>query len=360
MTLSDGPRVSAARYSLLIGVSVRLSIGVDESPHCGSLKRPLNGEHTMKRLTIAPFLMACVSMIQAQTSTQVVSQDVTQDESITFTSQDTLQVVNSNITAVVIDGVQTTANLGTLSLNTAALTSGDLQTGATFGTGGMFSIVAPGYVNYTGTFTSAAWTVLVLADGSVYYNLQGALVSSQGSSNFICTTDVLPVGTTFSTSETLDNCSFGGILSALNPGSSGAAGCGLGSPTQRPPLPRASTIQSLVTSGGGINGTGSGNTGGSMCVPLNLPEGVWVTDATLTFSGKYGSGAACSLFSGSTKLDYMVGQGTSIDVPYVRLILNGVTPAGSTGVSVLCTNPDGETSPWTLRIIAMQAATSRP
>jgi hypothetical protein len=318
----------------------------------------------MKRLRIAMFLMACVSVMQAQTLTYVVSQDVTQDEAITFTSQNTLQVVNASITAVVIDGVQTTANLGTMSLNTAILTSGDSQTGAMFGTGGTFSIVAPGYVNYTGTFTSAVWTVPVLADGSIFYNLQGALVSSQGSSNFICTTDVLPVGTTFSSSETLDNCSFGASLSDLNPGSSQSASCGLGSTTQRPTVPRSenvsNTVQSLVRSGAGINGPGPGNTGGSMCVPLNLPEGVWSTTATLTFSGVYGSGAACTLFSGSTKLDYMVGQGTSINVPYVRLILTGVTPATSTGVSVLCTNPNGKTSPWTLKIIAMQATASEP
>jgi hypothetical protein len=322
----------------------------------------------MKRLTIALFLMAFVSTMQAQTLTQVVSQG----SDITFTP-DTLQVVNSPITAVLIDGVQTTANLGTISLNTAALISGDLQTGSTFGAGGTFSIVAPGFVNYTGTFTSAAWAVAVWADSSVSYNLSGSLTSSQGSSNFICTTVDLSVGTTFSGSETLDNCSFGGTLSALNPGSSQSASCGLGSTTQRSPFPRSgnvSKIQSLVTSGASINGTGPGNAGGSMCVPLSLPEGVWATTATLTFSGEnltkasgqgvYGSGAACSLFSGSTKLDYMVGQGTNIDVPYVRLILSGVTPARSTGVSVLCTNPNGETSPWTLKIIAMQATASGP
>jgi hypothetical protein len=323
----------------------------------------------MKRLTIALFLMACVSMMHAQTLTQVVSQGA----DIIFPSN-TLQVVNSPITAVLIDGVQTTANLGTISLNTAALASGDLPTGATFGAGGTFSIVAPGYVNYTGTFTSAAWTLAVWADSSVSYNLSGSLTSSQGSSNFICTTVDLPVGTTFSGSETVDNCSFGGTLSALNPGSSQSAGFGSGSTTQRSTFPRSenvSKIQSLVTSGAGINGTGAaGNTGGAMCVRLNLPEGVWATTATLTFSGEkltmasgqglYGSGAACSLFSGSTKLDYMVGQGTNIDVPYVRLILSGVTPARSTGVSVLCTNPNGETSPWTLKIIAMQASASGP
>jgi hypothetical protein len=322
----------------------------------------------MKRLTITLFLMACVSMMQAQTLTDVVSQGA----NITFTS-DTLGVVNSPITAVLINDVQTTANLGTVSLNTAALTSGDLLTGATFGAGGTFSIVAPGYVNYTATFTSAAWNVIVWADSSVSYDLSGSLTSSQGSSNLICTTVDLPVGTTFSGSETLDNCSFGGTLSALNPGKSQSASCGLGSTTQRSTLARSeiiSKIQSLVTSGAGINGTGPGNTGGSMCVPLSLPEGVWATTATLTFSGEnltmapgqgvYGSGAACSLFSGSTKLDYMVGQGTNTDVPYVRLILTGVTPARSTGVSVLCTNPNGGTSPWTLKIIAMQAAASGP
>lgn len=319
----------------------------------------------MKGFITALFLMACVSMMQAQTLTltQVVSQDVTQDQAITFTAENTLQVVNFPITAVVIDGVQTTANLGTISLNTAALFSGDLQTGAMFG-GGTFSIVAPGYVNYTGTFTSAPWTVLVWADSSVSYNLSGSLASSQGSSNFICTTDVLPVGTTFSASEILDNCSFGGTLSDLNPGSSQSASCRLSSATQRPILPRSendsNTIQSLVRSGAGISGTGPGNTGGSMCVPLTLPEGVWGATATLTFSGKYGAGAACTLFSGSTKLDYIVGQGTNTAVPYVRLILSGVTPAGSTGVSVLCTNPNGKTSPWTLKIIAMQAAASGP
>ena len=78
-----------------------------------------------------------------------------------------------------------TGNLGTLSLSTGALLSGDLQQGAVFGPpeptlGGSFVITGngtggiPNGVIFNGTFHGpATWTLITLANGTHNYTLSG-------------------------------------------------------------------------------------------------------------------------------------------------------------------------------------------
>jgi hypothetical protein len=79
------------------------------------------------------------------------------------------------------------SNLGSLTFSTGALTSGDLQTGATFATGGSFVITGngtngvPNGVVFSGTFSGpVTWTMTPLANGTHNYTLSGGLVSSTG------------------------------------------------------------------------------------------------------------------------------------------------------------------------------------
>lgn len=89
----------------------------------------------------------------------------------------TLSII-SGLTAVPLKG-----DLGTLSFTTGAVSSGNLQTGATFASGGAFSIDSTTMGNlFTGSFDCSAsactWTLLTLADGTHQYTLQGAISGS--------------------------------------------------------------------------------------------------------------------------------------------------------------------------------------
>src|SRR6476660_3177510 len=73
-------------------------------------------------------------------------------------------------------GLITGNNLGTLTLTTGALASGDLQNGGTFAAGGSFTITGngsnglPNGVIFDGTFSSpASWTLVTLPDGTHNY-----------------------------------------------------------------------------------------------------------------------------------------------------------------------------------------------
>lgn len=78
------------------------------------------------------------------------------------------------------------ANLGTVSFSTGAFASGDAQMGGTLAAGGTFTITGngtsglPNGVIFSGSFTSATWTMETLADGTHNYILTGALVSPTG------------------------------------------------------------------------------------------------------------------------------------------------------------------------------------
>jgi hypothetical protein len=75
-----------------------------------------------------------------------------------------------------------TGNLGTLTFSTGALTSGSLQMGGTFASGGTFTISGngtsglPNGVIFTGSFSGpVTWTLVTLGNGTHNYTLTGAL-----------------------------------------------------------------------------------------------------------------------------------------------------------------------------------------
>ena len=78
-----------------------------------------------------------------------------------------------------------TGNLGTVTLTTGALASGDLQNGGTFAAGGSFTITGngtngvPNGVIFDGSFSGpTAWTLVTLPDGTHNYTLSGVLSGS--------------------------------------------------------------------------------------------------------------------------------------------------------------------------------------
>ena len=78
------------------------------------------------------------------------------------------------------------SNLGSVSFTTGAFTSGDAQMGGTLAAGGTFTITGngtngvPNGVLFSGTFTSASWNLVTLANGTHNYTLTGALAGSGG------------------------------------------------------------------------------------------------------------------------------------------------------------------------------------
>jgi hypothetical protein len=79
------------------------------------------------------------------------------------------------------------SDLGSLTFSTGALTSGNLQTGATFAAGGSFVITGsgtdgvPNGVIFSGTFSSpVSWNLVTLGNGTHNYTLSGGLVSATG------------------------------------------------------------------------------------------------------------------------------------------------------------------------------------
>jgi PEP-CTERM motif len=84
-------------------------------------------------------------------------------------------------------GLITGSNLGSVTFNTGALESGgSLQMGGTFASGGSFTITGngsngvPNGVMFSGTFSSATWTLVTLANGTHNYTLTGVLTGSLG------------------------------------------------------------------------------------------------------------------------------------------------------------------------------------
>jgi|CZKH01.1.fsa_nt_gi hypothetical protein len=84
-------------------------------------------------------------------------------------------------------GLITGSNLGSFTFNTGALASGSLQMGGVFAGGGNFTITGngssglPNGVIFSGTFSSATWTLITLANGTHNYTLTGVLTGSFGS-----------------------------------------------------------------------------------------------------------------------------------------------------------------------------------
>ena len=82
------------------------------------------------------------------------------------------------------NGLITGSNLGSLTFSTAALATGSLKMGGTFDPGGSFTITSngstglPNGVLFSGTFSSATWTLLTLPNGTHKYTLTGVLTGA--------------------------------------------------------------------------------------------------------------------------------------------------------------------------------------
>jgi hypothetical protein len=83
---------------------------------------------------------------------------------------------------LIADGSIMGNNLGTVGFSTGALTSGNLQQGATFAGGGTFTITGngthgvPNGAIFTGSFTGpVTWTLVTLANGTHNYQMSGTL-----------------------------------------------------------------------------------------------------------------------------------------------------------------------------------------
>ena len=78
------------------------------------------------------------------------------------------------------------SNLGSVSFTTGAFSSGDAQMGGTLQAGGSFQIVGngsngvPNGVIFSGSFSSATWELVTLANGTHNYILTAGLVSAGG------------------------------------------------------------------------------------------------------------------------------------------------------------------------------------
>jgi hypothetical protein len=93
-------------------------------------------------------------------------------------------------------------DLGTVAFTTGALSSGDLQMGGTFASGGTFTINGngtgglPNGVIFSGTFSgSVTWTLATLANGTHNYTLTGVVTGTMGGMNVNGVTVQLTINT---------------------------------------------------------------------------------------------------------------------------------------------------------------------
>jgi hypothetical protein len=95
----------------------------------------------------------------------------------------------SNSLLIAVNGLNggglVTGGLGSVTFSTGALTSGDLQNGATFAAGGSFIITGngtngiPNSVIFNGSFSGpVTWTLVTLANGTHNYTLTGSLTGT--------------------------------------------------------------------------------------------------------------------------------------------------------------------------------------
>ena len=99
-------------------------------------------------------------------------------------------------------GLITGSDLGNVSFETGALTSGSLQSGGTFAAGGWFTITGngtngvPSGTLFTGTFSGPViWTMTTLANGTHNYTLTGALTGNGSGYSSVGVTVQLTVNT---------------------------------------------------------------------------------------------------------------------------------------------------------------------
>ena len=113
-----------------------------------------------------------------------------------------LTLTGSTLVAVNGSGGLITGDLGTVSFNTGALTSGSLNHNATFGAGGSFTINGngmngiPNGVLFSGTFTgTSTWTLTTLSNGTHNYTLVGEVDGTAGGMSVNGVTEQLTINT---------------------------------------------------------------------------------------------------------------------------------------------------------------------
>jgi hypothetical protein len=125
------------------------------------------------------------------------------------------------------------SNLGSVSFTTGAFTSGDAQMGGALAAGGTFTITGNGTngiatgVVFSGTFSSATWTMQTLADGTHDYVLKGALVGSMGEFGATAQITVSTGAALFSGSTALSSGDTNITVTTPEPGSLSLLGTGL-------------------------------------------------------------------------------------------------------------------------------------
>ena len=99
-------------------------------------------------------------------------------------------------------GLITGSDLGNVSFETGALTSGSLQQGGTFAAGGWFTITGngtngvPSGTLFTGTFSGpVTWTMMTLSNGTHNYTLTGTLAGTGSGYSSVGVTVQLTVNT---------------------------------------------------------------------------------------------------------------------------------------------------------------------
>jgi len=113
-----------------------------------------------------------------------------------------LTLTGSTLVAVNASGGVITGDLGTVSFNTGALTSGSLNHNATFGAGGSFTVNGngmngiPNGVLFSGTFTgTSTWTLATLSNGTHNYTLMGEVDGTAGGMSVNAFTEQLTINT---------------------------------------------------------------------------------------------------------------------------------------------------------------------
>jgi hypothetical protein len=96
-----------------------------------------------------------------------------------------LNLTGSTLIAITGPNGTLTGDLGGLTFSTGALTSGNLQMGGTFASGGSFVITGngtggiPNGIIFNGSFSGpVAWSLITLANGTHEYTLLGALTGT--------------------------------------------------------------------------------------------------------------------------------------------------------------------------------------
>jgi len=135
----------------------------------------------MKRMILL-FLLALALPMAAFANNSV---DFTNSGGTLTGSSAGLTLKGSTLIAMGSGGVLRTGNLGTIAFSTGALSTGNLQQGATFAAGGTFTITGNGMNGvpngpiFTGTFSGpVTWTLVTLANGTNNYTLTGALTGT--------------------------------------------------------------------------------------------------------------------------------------------------------------------------------------